>query len=85
MSRLTNINDPTTPSKSGRAFASDLTPHRVKANPKIVIRWKTCDCVCCVVREAAVNYEIFCARSSRSCCYFVPLRRVYDGSTEAWM
>ena len=34
------------------------------------------------MREAAVNDEMFRARSSRSYCYFVPLRRAYGGSTE---
>ena len=39
----------------------------------------------CVVREAAINDEMFCAGSSRSYCYFVHLRRAYNQSTEAWM
>ena len=86
MSGLTIINDGhTAPSKGSRAYANGLTPQGVKANPKLVKRWKACGYVCCLVREAAVNNEMFCAENSRSYCYFVPLRRAYNGSTEAWM
>ena len=36
------------------------------------------------VQEAAVNDEMV-ARSSRSHCCFVPLRRAYNKSTDAWV
>ena len=85
MSGLTFINDQTAPSKAGRAYANGLTPQGAKANPKPVIRWEACGCAFCVVGEAAVNAEMFCAGSSRSYFYFIKLRRAYNGSIEAWM
>ena len=85
VSGLTITNGHTTPSEGGRAYSNGLTPQRVKANPKLAIQWKACGCVCCVVREAAVNDEMFCAGSSRSYYYFVSLRRAYNESTEAGM
>ena len=79
MSGLTTINGLTAPSKGGQA--NGLTPQGVEANPELIIRWKACGCVCCVVREAAVNNEMFCAGSYRSYCCFVPFRRIYNEST----
>ena len=75
MSGLAIIIGHTTASKVPGKNANVLTPQRVKANPTFVKRWKSCDCVRCVVREAAVKDDMFCAGSSRSYCYFVPLRR----------
>ena len=79
---LTLIIVHTTPSEGDRAYANDLTPQGAKANHKLVILWKACGCVYCVMREAAVNDEMFYAGSSRSYYCFVPLRRAYNESTE---
>ena len=62
MSGLTIISGHTTPSKGGRAYANGLTLQGVTTNPKLVVRWKSCGCVCCGVREAAVDDEMVCAK-----------------------